>query len=147
MNVAFDSNIYISRPTLFFSPRVYFSSIVLAELLSGAQNATRIKELKSWQQMALKFDRLLVPDAQDWLQAGLTLQRLSQQSKRENFGSTPRVSPEERVRLFNDCLLAVSCRRAGVTVVTDNAKDFERLASACRVKWQSGDKFFAPSAI
>lgn len=143
MNVAFDSNIYISRPSLFFSPRIYLSSIVLTELLSGAQNATRIKELKSWQQMAVKFDRFLVPDAEDWLQAGLTLQRLSQQSKRDNFGSTPKASPEERQRLFNDCLLAVSCRRAGIVVVTDNAKDFERLSSVCRVKWQSGDEFFA----
>ncbi len=144
MNVAFDSNIYIGYPNLLFDARTYLSSIVLTELLSGAQDATRIKELKLWRQMALKFDRFLVPDAEDWLQAGLTLQRLSQKSKRDNFGSTPKISAEERVRLFNDCLLAVSCRRAGVVVVTDNIKDFERLSSVCRVKFQSGDEFFAP---
>lgn len=93
--------------------------------------------------MALNINQFIVPDAQDWLQCGLTLQRLSQRSKRDNFGSTPKSSPEERVRLFNDPLLAVSCRRAGVVVVTDNAKDFERLSSVCRVKWQGGDEFFA----
>lgn len=143
MNVVLDSNIYIARPNLLFHPRIFLSSIVLTELLSGAQDSTRIKELKMWQKMAIRFDRFIVPDAEDWLQAGLTLQRLSQASKRENFGSTPKSSPEERGRLFNDCLLAVSCRRAGVVVVSDNAKDFERLSAACRVKWQSGDDFFA----
>lgn len=143
MNVLFDSNIFISRPSLVLGSRTYFSSIVLTELLAGAQDTTRIKELKLWRQMAIRFDHFIVPDAEDWLQAGLTLQRLSQAAKRENFGSTPKFSPEERQRLFNDCLLAVSCRRAGVTVVTDNAKDFERLAPVCRVRWQSGDDYFA----
>ncbi|HEX8464320.1 MAG TPA: hypothetical protein VF627_06860 [Abditibacterium sp.] len=71
------------------------------------------------------------------------MQQLSQISKRENFGSTPRASPEERMRLFNDVLLAVSCCRAGVTLVTDNLKDFERISSVRRVPFQSGDAFFA----
>jgi len=145
LKFCFDSNIYISYPDLFATrTQVYVSSIVLTELLAGAQDATRIKQIKSWRTLAVKFDHFLVPDAEDWLQAGLVLQRLSQKSKRDNFGSTPKISVEERVRLFNDCLLAVSCRRAGVVVVTDNVKDFERLSSVCRVKFQSGDEFFAP---
>ncbi len=105
-----------------------------------------MKRLESLRFVASAFDQLLVPDRDDWWEAGKALQRLSQGSKRENFGSTPKLSPEERVRLFNDCLLAVSFRRAGVVVVTDNAKDFERLSSVCRVKWKSGDEFFAEGA-
>ena len=77
----FDSNIYIAYPNLFATyTRAYVSSIVIAELLAGAQDATRIKQIKSWRSLALRFDQFLVPDAEDWLQAGLTLQRLSQGS-------------------------------------------------------------------
>jgi len=140
---AFDTNIFISRPRTPLSPQLYFSSIVLAELLAGAQDRARIKELETWRHAAVRFDRFLVPTGEDWWEAGKVLQRLSQTSKRENFGSTPKSSPEERGRLFNDCLLAVSCRRARVVVVSDNAKDFERLSAVCRVKWQNGDDFFA----
>lgn len=111
-------------------------------MLASAPDREVIKFWKIPQAFALNLNQLVVPDAEDWLQAGLILQRLSQGSKSENFGSTPKFSPEERVRLFNDCLLAVSCRRAGVTVVTDNAKDFERLSSVCRVKCQSSNEFF-----
>ena len=146
MKVAFDSNIIISRKVRLFPRNHHLSSVVLAEMLAGAADREVIKFWKTAQTFALHLDQLIVPDAEDWLQAGLALQRLSQQSKRENFGSTPKFSPEERVRLFNDCLLAVSCRRAGVVVVSDNAKDFERLSSVCRVKWKSGDEFFDESA-
>ncbi len=146
MKVAFDSNIIISRKVRLFPRNHYLSSIVLAEMLAGAQDREIIKFWRTSQTLALNINQFTVPDAEDWLQAGLTLQRLSQRSKRENFGSTPKFSSEERVRLFNDCLLAVSCRRAGIVVVTDNAKDFERLSSVCRVKWQSGDEFFVDSS-
>lgn len=121
----------------------YLSSIVLAEMLAGAPDRDVIKFWRAAQAFAVNLDRFIVPDSEDWLQAGLVLQRLSQQAKRENFGSTPKFSPEERQRLFNDCLLAVSCRRAGATVVTDNVKDFERLSAVCRVKWQRSDAYFA----
>ncbi len=144
MKVSFDTNIIISRKLRAFPRSHYLSSIVLTELIAGCQDRA---SLKFWQATKASFehaDRFLVPDADDWLQAGLTLQRLSQQSKRENFGATPKASPEERVRLFNDCLLAVCSRRAGVVVVTDNAKDFERLAGACRVGLQGSEEFFAP---
>ncbi|BCM90249.1 hypothetical protein IAD21_02100 [Abditibacteriota bacterium] len=145
MKVAFDTNIIISRRVRIFPRSHYLSAIVLAEIISGAQNRSDLKLWNAIQDFAERSDRFLVPSAEDWLQAGLALQRLSQQSKRENFGSTPKFSPEERQRMFNDCLLAVSCRRAGVVVVTDNLKDFERISAVCRVKWLSGDEFFAPS--
>ena len=66
MKSTFDSNIFISRPGVLVGARGYLSSVVLAELLAGAQDATRIKELKAWRQLAIRFDRFLVSDAQDW---------------------------------------------------------------------------------
>ena len=141
MKVAFDTNIIIGRKLRMFPRNHCLSSVVLAELISGSQDRSSLKFWQATKTFSQRIDQFILPDAEDWLQAGLTLQRLSQKSKRDNFGSTPKISPEERVRLFNDCLLAVSCRRAGVVVVTDNVKDFERLSSACRVKFQSGDEF------
>jgi len=143
MKVAYDTNIIIGRKLRLFPRNHCLSSVVLAELVSGSQDRSSIKLWQATKALSEQINQFIVPDAEDWLHAGLTLQRLSQASKRENFGSTPKSSPEERGRLFNDCLLAVSCRRAGVVVVSDNAKDFERLSLSCRVKWQSGDDFFA----
>ncbi len=144
MKIAFDTNIIISRKVTVFPRNHYFSPIVMVELVAATQNKTGLKFWEATRIYAEKFDRFLVPTAEDWWETGKALQRLSQGSKRENFGSTPKVSPEKRNRLFNDVLLAVSCRRAGITVVTDNLKDFERIGSVCRIKFSSGDAFFTP---
>ena len=143
LKITFDTNIFIGRKPRLFPRNFYLSSVVVAELQAGAQDASDMKWLESSRFISEALGQFLVPSRDDWWEAGKALQRLSQKSKRDNFGSTPKISAEERVRLFNDCLLAVSCRRAGVVVVTDNIKDFERLSSVCRVKFQSGDEFFA----
>lgn len=147
MKICFDTNIFIAHPAFLFPARAHLSAIVLTELLGGAKDAARIKELDSWRHFAIRYDRFLVPTAEDWWETGKALQRLSQGSKRENFGATPRISPAERNRLFNDVLLAVSCRRAGITLITDNLKDFERIGNVCRIKFESGDSHFTPPDV
>ena len=147
MKTCFDTNIYISRPTLAFGEDTYVCSLVLTELQASAVDSHVMKILDALRARAEKDGVLLVPTKEDWWEAGKALSRLSARAKRENHGQTPRFSPEEKVRLFNDVLLAVTCRRAGVTLVTDNLKDFERVASACRVKIQSGDLFFAEAPL
>lgn len=142
MKITYDSNIFIGRKPVFFPRAFHLSSIVVAELQGGAQDRGDLKRLETLRKSAINLEQFLVPDAEDWWEAGKVLQRLSQTSKRENFGSTPKLSPAERVRLFNDVLLAVSCRRNNIMLVTDNLKDFERVQSACRVKIQSGDEHF-----
>ncbi len=142
LRITFDTNIFIGRKPRLFPRNFYLSSIVLTELQAGAQDASDLKNLEASRFLSESLGQFVVPDRDDWWEAGKALQRLSQQSKRENFGSTPRFSPEERQRMFNDCLLAVSCRRAGVTIITDNLKDFERISAVCRVKWLSGNEFF-----
>ena len=141
MKIIFDTYIFIGHKPRIFPRNFYLSSVVLTELQAGVQDASEMKQLEASRFFAESLGQFVVPDKDDWWEAGKALQRLSQGAKRENFGSTPKFSPEERQRMFNDCLLAVSCRRAGVTVVTDNLKDFERLSAVCRVKWQSGDDF------
>ncbi|MBW3635657.1 MAG: type II toxin-antitoxin system VapC family toxin [Armatimonadetes bacterium] len=147
MKVTYDANIFIGRKVEVFPRGFFLSTVVLAELQAGAQDRSDMKRFEVLRRTVESFDQLLVPSAEDWWETGKALQRLSQGSKLENFGSTPRISPEERHRLFNDVLLAVSCRRAGITLITDNLKDFERIANVCRIKFSSGDEFFTPPDV
>lgn len=147
MKVAFDTNIFIAKPELLLPGDFYLCTVVLAELQAGAPDASALKPLEVMRANAVRFGRILVPDQTDWWETGKALSRLSARAKRENHGQTPRFSPEEKVRLFNDVLLAITCRRAGVTLITDNLKDFERVASVCRVKIQSGDLFFQEAPL
>jgi predicted nucleic acid-binding protein len=52
------------------------------------------------------------------------------------FGSKFGHEAIGRGRLTNDALIAVSSRRLGITVVTANARDFERLARIRSFSWQ-----------
>jgi predicted nucleic acid-binding protein len=65
LKIAFDTNIFIGRPGFIFPARAYLSSVVLTELVAGAQDRTRLKELESWRGYAERFDRFLVPSAED----------------------------------------------------------------------------------
>lgn len=143
MKFAYDTNIFIGRKLTTIPDQLYVCSIVLSELQVGAADASQMKRLEVLRIAAEKNGRLLVPTKEDWWETGKLLNRLAAFARRENHGAAPRFSPEEKVRLFNDALLAVSCRRAGITLVTDNFKDFERIALISRVKIQTGDEFFA----
>ena len=70
MKHTYDTNIFISKKIESFGPSFYLSSIVLAELLAGAQDRARLKKLETWRKVAVDFNRLLVPDAEDWWEAG-----------------------------------------------------------------------------
>ncbi|HVF10187.1 MAG TPA: hypothetical protein VNA16_05260 [Abditibacteriaceae bacterium] len=44
--------------------------------------------------------------------------------------------------MLNDVLIARTARREGVTIITDNTKDFERIQPFCAVRFISGDEYF-----
>ena len=58
-------------------------------------------------------------------------------------GKIPKISVAERYRIINDVLIARTAKRAGVTVVTDNVSDFEKIRNFCDVKVISGSEYFA----
>ena len=49
---------------------------------------------------------------------------------------------------MRDVMIAVTVKRAGALLVTENVKDFERIADYCAVKFMSGREYFgyAPGA-
>ena len=143
-SVTFDTNIFIARkPSLGTLPdSFYMSVVVLGELVVGAQDDTAIKLLNTARNYYEKDRRLLVPDASDWWEVGKIINRLQRQRKSHSGGSTPRLSADEKYRITNDVLIARTCKRAGVTLVTDNTKDFALIKTYCNVRTISGEDYF-----
>jgi predicted nucleic acid-binding protein len=105
---------------------MWLSAVVLEELYAGARERDRhVVEMIEGQ--FDKESRILLPDLDDWFQAGKVLSRLAARYDYEQIG---------RSRLTNDALMAMSAARAGVTVVTANVRDFRRLAEFRAFSWQ-----------
>ena len=126
MKVVIDTNVYIDwinagkyRDLILARGFVkYLSTVVMMELLAGA---VRREDRRILERMARAFEsagRLLVPVASDYERAGNVLRELRQ---RRNYGS-------QKIRaLVNDVLIAVSARRIGAWVITQNTQDFQAI--------------------
>jgi predicted nucleic acid-binding protein len=105
---------------------MWLSAVVLEELYAGARKRDRhVVEL-----IERQFDkesRILLPELDDWIQAGKALSQLAAKYDYEKIG---------RNRLTNDALMAMSAARARVTVVTANVRDFRKLAEFRSFSWQ-----------
>ena|ERR1700678_2945118 len=132
----FDSALYIAAlrrgdPLLSFGAMstdapLWLSAVVLEELYAGA-NARAFDAVRDLESEFKAGDKILVPNADDWAQAGRLLARLAAKYGHEEIG---------RGRLTNDALIAMSAGRMGIVVVTTNAKDFRRLAEFRAFQWQ-----------
>ena len=99
----------------------YVCSVVSAELLGGARSA---KDRKTLEDRVLgpfaRRDRTLSPGPAAWDALGRTLAHL-----RESEGL--QLSQVSRSFAF-DILIAHACREHGVTLVTGNSRDMERIS-------------------
>ncbi len=140
----FDSNIFIarSRTNMKLPSNFYMSVVVMQELAIGAEDATEIKELDTIWRVYEKEGRLLVPTAEDWWQAGKIINALQRGLKSQQGGQTPKLGADEKYRMTSDVLIARTAKREGVTVVTDNVKDFEMIRRFCAVKFVSSADYF-----
>jgi predicted nucleic acid-binding protein len=104
-----------------FGPFEYLCAVVAHELRAGASTRQDLRDLERHViKPFAKRRRLFAPSAQAWEQAGDVLAGLR---------STEGLDLKRTRRSFgNDVLLAVACREAGITLVTDNNRDFERIA-------------------
>ncbi len=138
--VLFDSSIYIAAlrtkgdPALTLrqlaeGAALWLSSVVLEELYAGA-NARSRRVVERLDRDFERARRILVPNLVDWTQTGKVLARLAAKYDYEQIGQG---------RLTNDALIAMSAGRAGITVITANARDFARLAEFRRFQWRASN--------
>jgi predicted nucleic acid-binding protein len=138
----FDTSVYVDAArngdTQFFSQRwlgaanggsstpVWLSAVVLEELYAGAGDTTAIKFFKKLEADFEKLDRILVPIKNDWITTGRVLNKIGHKYGFEQIGKS---------RLTNDALIAMSVARTGLSIVTNNTKDFERIAEFRKFDW------------
>lgn len=143
MPVTFDTCIFISYRRTLIPAKHLLSSVVVQELIAGAADDS---EAKTWAATAKQLDkenRVLTPSLNDWIEAGRILNNLLRGARSKNRGKTPRLSFNEKQRIIRDVLIARCAKRAGATLITDNVKDFERIARYCVVKIKTGQQFFS----
>lgn len=107
---------------------VWLSVVVLEELYAGVS----LRDRRVVEHLERDFERarrILVPNLNDWTQAGKVLARLAAEYGYEGIG---------QARLTNDALIAMSAARQGVTVITANRRDFARLAQFRSFLWEVG---------
>lgn len=103
-----------------FLPQTYFHAIVAQELLRGVANQRRRAEVRAdYITPFEKRGRLVTPTFTSWVRAGELVAMLIARKLVDATGVAP--------SFLHDVLLAVSCREAGVTLVTRNVADFERI--------------------
>ena len=105
---------------------VWLSSVVLEELYAGVSLRDR-HIVERLERDFHRARRIVVPNLTDWTQTGTVLARLGAKYDYEQIG---------KGRLTNDALIAMSAGRLGITVITANARDFEKLAEFRPFQWR-----------
>lgn len=102
-----------------FAPFIHLSAIVVHELRAGVRGKAAATLEASIVAPFERRSRVVTPSYAVWKEAGRVLSEL--------------VAPSDwrsLTRSFvNDVLLSMSCREAGMVLVTSNLRDFERIAA------------------
>lgn len=101
-----------------FAPFIYLSAIVVHELRAGARPGDLKRVEKHLFAPFERRGRVFGPTHAAWARAGDLLRDLRDRGRMRTVSRS----------FGNDVLLALSCREAGVTLVTSNTRDFARIA-------------------
>jgi predicted nucleic acid-binding protein len=141
MPVTFDTSIFIARrPEI---PRAGFklSTVVLQELVAGVGP-------RPWEAIYRRLDRegnLIVPEREDWWQAGKVLYSILRGLRPHPRGRTPHLTNAKKQSIIRDILIALSAKRARTLVVTENVSDFMLINDHCGggLRFKSGADYFS----
>jgi len=118
------------------------SAIVLMELSSAASDRSRQKFYERMFREYHERQRLIIPNAEDWLLAGKILFLLTTNRRKTQGGKLHRLPPGASQRLALDVLIAVSARRWKTQVVTENWNDFKLIQHYCNATIIRAANFF-----
>ncbi len=104
---------FLRRPTL-----LYLSSVVFTELYAGARDQMTVRLLERFYRTFDRLNRVIIPDQHVWLEAAHVLHR---------FGIRYGFEARGMARLSHDVLIALTARKIGAIVFTQNQGDFERI--------------------
>jgi predicted nucleic acid-binding protein len=94
----------------------HMSTVVLLELQAGALTTASADAVSDLYKTFGRMGRLLVPSAETYWRAGSVVRTLQVRH---------RVNLRRAARLANDCLIALSARQIGATVLTRNVRDYK----------------------
>lgn len=116
-----DAQAALARFHAAFAPFEYLSVVVAQELRAGLRRpADRVRLERGLLGPFERSGRVVTPSRQAWHDSGDVLATLAAQAGLE---------PGRVSKAFgNDVLLGLSCREAGITLVTDNIRDFARIS-------------------
>lgn len=113
-----------------FAPSTYLSSIVLHELLVGANTEAKNRSIQDTLARPLRrARRVITPSHGAWQMSAEAIARMTRKDKRD-LRSVPKS-------LIHDYLLAASCREAGATLITDNVADFAAIRRRIRFEYEA----------
>lgn len=146
MSVVYDTDVTIAYKLFDSPPRhvrgALVSAVVLHELIGGAPDESVRRALVAIKEFAEKDERLITPDAEDWVEAGKVLYASRHGSKSRAKGKTPSIPAAEVQRITRDTLIARTTRRHRATLVTNNLANYKQIARFCRVQVESGKIHF-----
>ena len=142
MKYALDTNLYVRAfrsesaaeelRTFYiaFAPVTYLSSVVVHELLVGANTPAKARAIRENVVAPLRRTRrIFTPSHSAWETAGDGIARMVRKTKRDL-----RTIPKS---LIHDYLLAASCREMGATLVTENVADFAEIRQYIRMEYRA----------
>ena len=102
-----------------FAPFEHLAAVVAQELIAGARGLAAKTIERAIIEPFERRGRIIVPSYAAWKETGAVLSALVSSGIRW---------PDVSRSFVNDILLAMSCREAGMVLVTGNLRDFERIA-------------------
>jgi predicted nucleic acid-binding protein len=103
-----------------FAPFEWLAAVVVQELRAGVQGRAAKQMERVLFEPFERRGRLVVPSYEAWKETGVVLSALVAQGQVR--------WPEISRSFVNDVLLAMSCREAGVVLVTENTRDFAHIS-------------------
>jgi predicted nucleic acid-binding protein len=139
----FDANVWIEHlradalapilPRLRGKYQLWMEAVVAAELIAGCRSREERRVVQGLVSQFAKVGRMRAASAPEIIDAGRVLSSLRERG----------MSPSNAAGALIDSVIAVSATRAGALLVTENVRDFEKLAQVLPLRWETLTEFSA----